>query len=213
MPFPTTGVLTGFVTPPDEHPVSEGGNWFQVAGGATLQDLAKNSGSLQNPSVTPAGAMYWTPLSLTDTEVFASLVGTPTDSMAVLLRLKDVGSGSTWDGYGVYYFPGTPGQLQFHRITNNGHVTFATVTGITLVGGDGLGASMSGSTIRAFTRSGASGPWTQAGADQTDGTYPGPGFIGLWIRGTGRWDNFGGGAPVAVVTASFDFVSVPARVT
>lgn len=123
-------------------------------------------------------------------EVFCEVTTKPTNgqSIGIYLRLKDVGSVVTVDGYVLFVFvaAGTDSML-IQRVDNGVATTLGATISQETTAGDKILLRIIGTTL--FLERNES-----LNTTRTDSTYTAAGYIGAAITDTtGRIDNFGGG--------------------
>lgn len=96
------------------------------------------------------------------------------------IRGKDLGSGSTWDAYSLFYENATH-TFTLYRTTNGSASSLATSTSKTLSAGDKLGLMAIGSNLTSAVYQ--SGAWSDH-LTASDATYGSSGYVGFWLNGT-----------------------------
>lgn len=186
MAFPETGLLDTFSD--TEGPPMTG--WSTPTGVAGLRSA---SGECLANAANAFG-VWDSIMGGEDEEVFCT-VTTATGSgaaISIFVRLKDVSSGATIDGYGIEITEGATDTWVIRAYTNAVPTTLGTSFNQEISDGDSIGLRIVGSTLTAWYKA-SGGSWTQL-AERTDSTYTAAGYIALSISDTtGRVDDFGGG--------------------
>lgn len=151
----------------------------------------------------PPSSAHWTPVSLADVEVFATVVTKPADGSFLELTARVTTPGASVNGYALAAFAVAGADtVELWEFTAGFGSPVATVQTAEFAVGDQLGMSLIGNTIRLY-KNGA-----QIGSPVTNSLHTGAGNIGVRFGdATGVLDNFGGGAPV--VPARPDYSRFP----
>lgn len=185
--FPVNGVLDDFNRANQSAPPSA--NWTTgIDGGA-------NGFAVTSNTATPVGdpsSMYWNASNFgPNVEVYVTLASTTPTPTRVYFRLQQEGTAG-FDGYVVLAY--SDGNFYVYRVDNGTQTQLGASIAQSIAMGDSIGASMVGSTITVYYKSGA-GSWTSLGT-RSDGTYTGAGKIGVSTFDSTagvNLDNFGGG--------------------
>lgn len=148
MTFPTTGVLDAF-TRGDEGPPMTG--WTDlIAGLKVVSNQCKGDSATDNMSGFDASTRG------PDCEVYCDIVTKPADgagACGLLLRMTTLVV-STFNGYYVEMIPDAGGDtVGVYRITGGSPAQMGADISQDFADGDGLGASMTGSTLTVYRRS------------------------------------------------------------
>ncbi|HSG12453.1 MAG TPA: hypothetical protein VLA22_01140, partial [Gaiellaceae bacterium] len=176
----------------NENPLSDSGRWTNGIGGSAEVGLRVVSRSVLACTKSTICSAWRNDASYgPDSEVWATISTLPGDGNELRLYARLQGAGaSTYDGYllRASQLPGTD-ELYLERVDDGTALTLLTLSRELAVG-DVLLLRVSGSTLEAWLRSGAS--WSLVGSVASS-TYPGAGLIGVGMSGTtGRLDDFGG---------------------
>jgi hypothetical protein len=191
--FPTNGLLDNF-NRADESPLGNG-NWTELLSSAHDSARIVSNAVVRVGTVQKAG-MYWSASQFTANQEVYFTISTKTDQwMDLLLRLTNP-AGSPFNGYAISIevSAGTD-VIAVNRKDDDANTLLGSTFSQEITNGDGVGASIVGSTITVYYRSGA-GAWTALGT-RTDSTYSGAGHIGFAGNQNGTsWtmDDFGGGS-------------------
>jgi hypothetical protein len=190
--FPTTPILDTFTGTDGTDLPAYSANWADIGLGAW-----EIQGNAATGTAGGINVQSWNHTYGPDSEVYGTISTKPPDGGFMSMGLRQ-GSGN---GYAVEVDPlaGTDNVLLL-RIDSGVSTGLATFSQ-ELTAGDGLGASMVGSLLTAWHRSGASGAWTAVGST-TDTTYTAAGTLSItnFADTTVRLDNFGGGSIVHLLT-------------
>lgn len=205
MAFPTTAALDTFNRANGAlganwtaNPTNDGSAAFTIISNAAQGAAATDSGDASYYNVATYGpnAEAWVDLPTGPNGFF---------ELSVFLRIAQPSAvASTADGYQVFITGTAAGasyavDLSIYRIDNAVQTELgSTQTGLTFTAGNGFGASVRGSTIQAFSGTGAS--WPTFGDSRTDATYTSAGYIGMTLFESFRTatiNNFGGGVALA----------------
>lgn len=183
MPFPFTPILDDFNR---ANNADLGANWTPI-----FNTIAVNSNQAVGGSAS-TNFEYWNVTQFEDSEVYATIVTVPvsTAGFSLAVRLKDVGSVATVDGYAAAFVKAAGADtIDIRRITN-GSPTVLTSISQEFANGDTIGFRAVGNVLTVYLNG-------TAVLSTTDSTYT-VGYLGLTMdTTTARVDNFGGGyAPV-----------------
>ncbi len=199
MAFPSTSVLDSFNRSNEGPPPSSSWGSPAVDGKTGLRVVSNTVGP---PSGASQSNAYWNTAFGADQEAYATISTMPGNDnwIAFILRLSNPDSGS--EAFYVISFEQRSGTDVVGVYLIDGDVTpLGAEISQALAVGDGIGASIIGSTITVYHKP-AAGSWGSIGT-RSDSTLSGGGYIGLEISGaTGRADDFGGGTVVSVVSQS-----------
>lgn len=187
--FPASAILDNFDRA--DNPTDLGANWTNtvVGGDGGFRILSNKARNLSGTSSTA----WWSAGTFgPDCEVYVSISGLSGAFEGVLLRLATPGTGGV-DGYHVLCAKAT-NVIRVYRIDNGGFTQLGADISQTIAPGDKIGASMVGSLLTVYYKSGA-GAWT-ALATRTDAAYSAAGYLGLRAGNTSGidLDDFGGGS-------------------
>jgi hypothetical protein len=196
---------------PNENPLSDAGRWTNAVNGGVENGLHVSSNQLACTATSTCTAWRSNAQYGPDVEVWTRISTLPGTNNHVRLyaRLKEQGS-AAYDAYMLRtnQLSGTD-EVYLERIDNGAHVRKLTVSQ-ELAAGDLVLLRVEGSTLEGWRHDGVA--WSRLGT-VTDSTYPGPGFVGIGLRGTtGRLDDFGArttsanppGAPTALTALAGD---------
>lgn len=199
MAFPTTPILDSFNSGALQALTARAGWGTGPLGPSTTGYATDATPTLATSPGTDGN--YWNDTS-TDCECYCTVKAFDNvqDTMQIAARITAVGG--TWTAYAVASDRGTTTDFQIVKWVAGGETLLGASPSTTVVPGDGMGISVIGNVITSWYRSGLGGVWVQK--DQiTDSSITGPGFIGgvrHLFNFTNSFDDFGGGAPVAVTT-------------
>lgn len=183
MPFPFSPILDDFNR---ANNADLGSNWTPI-----FNTIAVNSNQAVGGSAS-TNFEYWNVEQFENSEVYATIISVPvsTAGFSLALRLKDVGSVVTVDGYAAAFIKqaGTD-TIDIRRITN-GSPTVLTSISQEFSANDVIGFRAVGNVLTVYLNG-------TAILSTTDNTYT-IGYLGLTMDTTAaRVDNFGGGiAPI-----------------
>lgn len=191
MTFPTTDILDGFERSDEGPPPSA--SWGAKIVSAQ-SGLVVSSNTLT--SASGIGSQVWGTEFGPDCEIYCDVPFTDSNSFALYVRLKDLGT--TFDGYCARFATGD-GQVVIQRWDNGAPTGLGFIGGIDVLDGDTVGVRVTGNVISAFHKP-SGGVWTLV-LERTDSTYPDAGFIGVQIFSSSvQLDNLGGGDSVFPIT-------------
>lgn len=186
MPF-STPILEDF-NGTDANPI--GGNWTGLLN--NLQRLSNQGKGTATQNVAYYNARQWS----ANCEAYVTIVTKPGTGgfIEVSLRLKDMSSTSTVDGYSarLTVVAGANNDTLTLRRIDNGTDTQLSTTTQEITDGDSIGFIAVGSRLELWHKT-SSGAWTLK-TTATDTTYTAGGYLGLTIiSSTAVVDNYGGG--------------------
>jgi hypothetical protein len=194
--FPTSAIYDTCVRA-DEAPLataSGGSSW------ATISDIGSagiTACQILSNKIAPQSSVsnqYLNVVDGADCEHYCT-VGTLVTEIDLIIRMKDVASIFTIDGYGLQVIAAA-NVFRLVRFDNVVVTVLATFTQA-VAGNDGIGISVIGSTLTAWFRSGLGGSWTSIGT-ASDATYAAGGYKGITLNGSlSRLFDMGGGSVVA----------------
>lgn len=196
MAFPTSAIYDNGVRA-NEAPLataSDGSVWATIAdiGSAGLTPCQILSNKIAPQS--SASNQYLNVVDAADCEHYCT-VDTLVTEIDLIIRMKDIASIFTIDGYGLQVISAA----NVFRLVRFDNVAVTVLASFTqAVGGnDGIGISVIGSTLTAWFRSGLAGSWTSIGT-ASDATYAAGGYKGITLSGAlSRLVNMGGGSVVS----------------
>lgn len=195
MSFPTTSILDDFNRANDTD-IAGSLSWIASLFGQSGIDIFNNQAQCTN-IVNDYRNNVWNQ-SFGDAEVYVTLIDVNHGVNEVSIGVRFSGSGSTPNGYFLYwqYNNGTQ-TVGFYRFDSGSPTQIGSNISVSLSNGDKLGFSVIASTLTAYTYTG--GAWSSIGT-RTDSTYGAAG--NLWFygrRAETEWlcDDFGGGEVVS----------------
>lgn len=206
MAFPTTPVLDNFNTGASQNLTARTG-WGATVIGAAPGQYATDGVPTKALTTAIQAGNFWN-ISTADCEVYFTLVTwTPaTDVMRCCGRITVTGASPTY--YCLELAKAATTDFSIAKVVAGTRTTLSSNVPTTVVNGDSIGLSISGSSLAAFYKSGA-GAWNQI-VTVTDSSITAAGAIGVFnppavVRSI---DNFGGGALVAASAARPKFTVV-----
>jgi hypothetical protein len=195
--FPANGILDDF-NRANEDPLANG-NWTKI--GVSNHDpleLVSNAARRNTGGLIKSGSYFSGRTFTANQEVYLTISTKPGNGwwMDLFLRIQD-GTINNLDCYAISIniSSGTD-TIQVTRKDDDANTSVGAAFSQEITNGDGVGASITGSTITVYYRSTALGAWTALGT-RTDATYSGTSsidFAGSENGGTWIADDFGGGS-------------------
>ena len=191
-PTPDPSPVLDTFNRPDENPLSDAGRWTSSIYAGNEHQLRVVSNQLTATWHTDTAwrsDQQYSP----DQEAWVTIAVKPGNGNAVRVyaRLQAPGS-SSYDGYMLRYQQNSGTDQVFVERIDNGVITTLTTLNREFSINDKLRIRAIGSSIQAWRYDGRG--WQYIGV-ATDGTYPGPGYIGVGLRNaSGRLNDFGGGS-------------------
>jgi hypothetical protein len=165
-----------------------GSNWQNAFAGSGNERIASSRLSSLSGASTPAW-IGTTPPADGDTYIEVPVLPVAGNKVILDIRVQNVSSGTTWNGYQVTIIPSTKAWT-LARVTNAASTTIASGTAAAFAAGDAIGIRANGSILEVWVRN--SGTWSFLGS-ALDSTYSTPGPIGVVVFDTTvRLDNLVG---------------------
>lgn len=194
MAFPTTSLLDAFTR---ANSANLGANWtnqpYYFDDNWTI--VSNQAGTTAATGWNRSGG-YWSASTFgADIEAYLTVAALPPAFKKIQVLGRIQSPGTSGNGYCLDLFlNNTQWEYRIYRIDAGSLTQLGSTVNGTLTAGDTLGISVVGTAITGYQKTG--GTWSTI-LSQTDATYSGVGYIGMWSDGTTtKTDDFRGGTVV-----------------